>query len=170
MKNVQLRCYPCDSRSSLPTSVRWGLGLNPHWLHTMERHCVQVLTFGLSSPLPIRSAVLQTGQSLLLGMGAIWGTEYGEVGTLPRSGDTEGDLPVLLLPTSTCRLFLETWPWLCSPWGAACWGVSWEANLSPVPWPLWTPALGPGSEGGALAERIKTTFSKEEIQLGCLIL
>ncbi|TNN84322.1 hypothetical protein EYF80_005315 [Liparis tanakae] len=47
----------------------------PHWVHTMERHCVQVLEFGLSSPLPIRSVVLQTGHSLLLGMGAICGTE-----------------------------------------------------------------------------------------------
>lgn len=134
-------------QTAMPTSVRWGLGLKPHWLHTMERHCVQVLKLDLSSPLGIRSVVLQTGHSLLLGMGAIWGTEYGEVGTLPRSGDTEGDLPVLLLPTSTCRLFLATWPWPCSPWGAECWGVSWEASLSPVPWLLWTPVLGPRSDG-----------------------
>lgn len=45
--------------------------MKPHWLHTRERHCVQVLAAGLLSPLPIRSVDLQTGHSLLLGMGAI---------------------------------------------------------------------------------------------------
>lgn len=135
-----------------PTSVRWGLGLKPHWLHTMERHCVQVLTLDLSSWMPVRSVVLQTGHSLLLGMGAIWGTEYGDVGTLPLSGETEGDLP-LLPPTSTWRFLLATWPWPASPCGAACWRVTWAANLSPVPWPLWTPVLGPGSSCCGLVKK-----------------
>lgn len=47
--------------------------MNPHWLQALQRHCVQVLKLGL--PSPIRSVVLQTAHSWLLGMGAICGTE-----------------------------------------------------------------------------------------------
>lgn len=74
---ITLLCnmWVCVSESAPPTSVRCGLGLKPHWLHAVQPHCVHVSKFGLSSPLPVKSAVLQTGHSLLLGMGAIWGTE-----------------------------------------------------------------------------------------------
>lgn len=53
------------------------------------------------------SVVVQTGQSLLLGIGAICGNgAYGEVGVKPRSGDTEGDRPVLDPPPDPLK---STW-------------------------------------------------------------
>lgn len=161
MRSWRSSSLPPVRAAAPPTSVRWGLGLKPHWLQALQRHCVQVLKLGLPSPVPIRSVVLQTAHSWLLGMGAICGTEYGDVGTL-RSGEAAGDLPVLLPPTSTCRFLRAAWP-PCSPWGAAGWWASWEASRSPVPGPLWTPVLGPASDTGGLVE----TEKREKEAEGC---
>lgn len=82
---------------------------------------MHLLKFGDPSKL-VSSVVLQTGQSLLLGIGAIWGTEYGEVGALVLSGDADGERPVLLLLLkSTWRLRLE-----------ACWPGLWLAPMPPA--------------------------------------
>lgn len=48
--------------------------MKPHWLQTLLRHWVQVLAFGWLRA-DVRSEVLHMGHSVLLGRGAIWGTE-----------------------------------------------------------------------------------------------
>ncbi len=55
------------------TSVWWGTGLNPHWLHTVVLHSVHVLIL-LASLEPILSSTLHNGQLVLPSPGAgFWG-------------------------------------------------------------------------------------------------
>lgn len=51
------------------TSPKWGVGLNPHRLHTVFLHSVQRLKLGVSAD-PTFSATLQRGQLSLAGSAA----------------------------------------------------------------------------------------------------